>query len=163
MIRQKIDSKSPNFIGCWKIDNEKLFSDMINFFENNPQLQSKGSVSSGTDEAMKKTTDIEVSVLSDIKKQEMPERKLFLAVIFQALLDATKPKEKKESAISVMNRDRAIAWFFASVGVTAEDFHSVCDYAGVNPVYMREFAFKVLKSGEVEYVRKRINAVLGHE
>ena len=38
MIRQKIDSKSPNFIGCWKIDNEKLFSDMINFFENNPQL-----------------------------------------------------------------------------------------------------------------------------
>jgi hypothetical protein len=30
-------------------------------------------------------------------------------------------------------------------------------------VYMREFAFKVLKSGEVEYVRKRINAVLGHE
>ena len=25
MIRQKIDSKSPNFIGCWKIDNEKLF------------------------------------------------------------------------------------------------------------------------------------------
>ena len=55
MIRQKIDSKSPNFIGCWKIDNEKLFSDMINFFENNPQLHGKGSVSSGTDEVMKKT------------------------------------------------------------------------------------------------------------
>jgi len=27
---------------------------------------------------------------------------------------------------------------------------------------MREFAFKVLKSGEIEYTRKRINAVLGH-
>ena len=67
MIRQKIDSKSPNFIGCWKIDNEKLFSDMINFFENNPQLQSKGSVSSGTDEAMKKTTDITIHP-RDLKK-----------------------------------------------------------------------------------------------
>ena len=67
MIRQKIDSKSPNFIGCWKIDNEKLVSDMINFFENNPQLQSKGSVSSGTDEAMKKTTDITIHP-RDLKK-----------------------------------------------------------------------------------------------
>jgi hypothetical protein len=54
MIRQKIDSKGPNFIGCWKIDNEKLFSDMINFFENNPQLHSKGYVSSGKDEGNKK-------------------------------------------------------------------------------------------------------------
>ena len=62
----------------------------------------------------------------------------------------------------VLERDRAIAWFFASVGVTAEDFKTVCDYAGVEPEYMRDFAFKVLKSGEVEYVRKRINAVLGH-
>ena len=54
MIRQKIDSKSPNFIGCWKIDNEKLFSNMIDFFEKNTQLQSKGSVSSGTNEVTKK-------------------------------------------------------------------------------------------------------------
>jgi len=67
MIRQKIESKGPNFIGCWKIDNEKLFSDMINFFENNPQLHSKGSVSSGNDEAIKKTTDITIHP-RDLKK-----------------------------------------------------------------------------------------------
>jgi glutaminase len=91
------------------------------------------------------------------------ERTLFLTVILQALLDATKPRYDGEPTNSIIERERAIAWFFASVGVTAEDFHAVCDYAGVNPVYMREFAFKVLKSGEVEYVRKRINAVLGHE
>ena len=44
---------------------------------------------------MKRIIDLEVSVISDINKEESAERKLFLAVIFQALLDATKPKEKK--------------------------------------------------------------------
>ncbi len=61
---------------------------------------------------MKRTIDLEVSVIADTHKEESAERKLFLAVIFQALLDATKPKEKKESSISIMNRDRAVAWFF---------------------------------------------------
>ena len=61
-----------------------------------------------------------------------------------------------------MERDKARAWFFSSVGVTAEDFNIICDYADIDPSYMKEFAFKVLKSGEIEYVRKRINAVLSH-
>ena len=81
----------------------------------------------------------------------------------QALLDATKPVTSVEPHVGcTLHRDRAIAWFFSSVGVTADDFVQVCDYAGVDPQYMRDFAFKVLRSGEVEYVRKRINAVLGH-
>lgn len=100
--------------------------------------------------------DIELNV------PKTPEKALFLTVILQALLDATKPSYSGEPDTAVLERDRAIAWFFASVGVTAEDFKTVCDYAGVEPEYMRDFAFKVLKSGEVEYVRKRINAVLGH-
>lgn len=91
-----------------------------------------------------------------------PEKTLFLAVILQALLDATKPGYEGEPENAVLERDRARAWFFASIGVTAEDFNEVCDNAGVNPAYMRKFAYKVLKSGEVEFVRKRINAILGH-
>jgi hypothetical protein len=90
------------------------------------------------------------------------EKALFMTVILQALLDATKPSYDGEPDTAVLERDRAVAWFFASVGVTAEDFNTVCDYAGIDPAYMRDFAFKVLKSGEVDYVRKRINAVLGH-
>tara|TARA_R110000744_G_scaffold46911_5_gene103545 strand:+ start:13856 stop:14197 length:342 start_codon:yes stop_codon:yes gene_type:complete len=90
------------------------------------------------------------------------EQTLFLSVILQALLDATKPAHDKEPMESVQHRDRATAWFFASVGVTAEDFSTVCELAGVEPNYCREFAFKVLKSGEVKYVRKRINALLTH-
>ena len=52
--------------------------------------------------------------------------------------------------------------FFASAGTTTKDFEEVCSNAGVDPDYMRDFAYKVLKSGELDYVRKRINAVLGH-
>lgn len=99
---------------------------------------------------------------TEVVKKQTPEQALFMTVILQALLDATKPAYDGEPTHAIMERDRAVAWFFASVGVTAEDFTAVCDFAGIDPKYMRDFAFKVLKSGEIEYVRKRINAVLGH-
>jgi hypothetical protein len=53
-----------------------------------------------------------------------------------------------------------MAWFFSSVGVTAEDFITVCDIADIDPDYVKSFAFKVLRSKEVDFVRKRINTVL---
>ena len=102
-------------------------------------------------------------ILDEFRPDESsPERTLFLCVLLQALLDATKKPYEGEPAEVRVERDRATSWFFASVGVTAKDFEEVCSHAGVDPDYMREFAYKVLKSGEVEYVRKRINAVLGH-
>jgi len=89
-----------------------------------------------------------------------PQQLLFLSVLLQAMLDATKPEHSKESHESIISRNNAKAWFFASVGVTAEDFYTVCDIAGVDPDYARTFAYKVIKSKEILYVRKRINAVL---
>ena len=94
--------------------------------------------------------------------ESSPERTLYLCVILQALLDATKPKYNGEPSEAKIERDRATAWFFASIGTTAKDFEEVCINAGVDPNYMRDFAYKVLHTGEVEYVRKRINAILGH-
>ncbi len=91
-----------------------------------------------------------------------PEQTLFLCVILQALLDATKQPYKGEPSEARIERDRATAWFFASIGTTAQDFEEVCTNAGVDPNYMRDFAYKVLHTGEIEYVRKRINAILGH-
>lgn len=76
------------------------------------------------------------------------------------MLDATKPENNRESIESKTARDAAKGWFFASVGVTAEDFSTVCDIAGVDAGYVRSFAFKVIKSKEIKYVRRRINAVL---
>ena len=109
---------------------------------------------------MKRIIDLEVSVISDINKEESAERKLFLAVIFQALLDATKPKDKKESSISIMNRDRAVAWFFCSTGVTCDNFEFVCEQAGLSSSYTRHFAYKVIHSKEIKFVRQRIKKML---
>ena len=111
----------------------------------------------------KRNIELEVSVISDIKKEESAEKKLFLAVVFQALLDATKPEEKKESSISVMNRDRAIAWFFCSTGVTCDNFEFVCEQAGLNASYTRQFAYKVIHSKKIKFVRQKINAVLNNK
>ena len=94
--------------------------------------------------------------------ESSPERTLFLCVLLQALLDASKPAYDGEPTTARIERDRASAWFFASVGTTAEDFEEVCINAGVDAHYMRDFAYKVLQTGEVDYVRKRINAILGH-
>lgn len=102
-------------------------------------------------------------ILDEFRPEESsPERTLFLCVLLQALLDATKEQYDGEPVDSRIDRDRAVAWFFASVGTTARDFEEVCSHAGVDADYMRDFAYKVLKSGEIEYVRRRINAVLGH-
>jgi len=97
------------------------------------------------------------------KQKTNPERVLFLSVILQALLDATKPETLKEPEEEKLARRSAQAWFFASVGVTAQDFNDICDFAGIAPVSMRSFAFKVLRSNEVTYIRKRINTVLNYD
>ena len=110
---------------------------------------------------MRQRESLLVEIESLIESQKAPPQQLlFLSVLLQAMLDATKPKHDKESYESIVSRDNARAWFFASVGVTAEDFHTVCDVAGVDPDYVRTFAYKVMKSKEIKYVRKRINAVL---
>jgi len=90
------------------------------------------------------------------------ERVLFLSVILQALLDATKPAYPEEPENAILERDQARAWFASSVGVTAKDFIEVCELAGVDPSYTKGFAYKVLESEEVPFIRKRINALLRH-
>ena len=55
MINKKINNlNSPNFIGCWDIDNNELCNNIINFFENNEPLQKKGSTGLGVNEKIKK-------------------------------------------------------------------------------------------------------------
>ena len=100
---------------------------------------------------MKKTIDIFLDV--EFNNKESPERGLFLSVILQALLDATNKKSK-------VNKDRAISWFFCSVGVTCDNFEQVCQHAGLSPSYTRSFAYKVIHSPDIKYVRQRIKKML---
>ena len=88
------------------------------------------------------------------------EKRLFLSVILQALLDVSKnvvtPQDK-------VNKSRAESWFFTSVGVTCENFESVCQMAGVQPSKARSFAYQVIRSTDKNFLRKRIRNVLRGE
>ena len=62
MKRVEINSeKSPNFIGCWFLENKNISKNIIDFFENNKSLQKKGSTAKGVEENRKKSTDITIS------------------------------------------------------------------------------------------------------
>lgn len=110
-----------------------------------------------------KLNSIEESLVVLEQKRIPQEQVLFLSVILQAFLDASKPESSNEPKEEALAREQAQAWFFASVGVTAQDFFTVCDLAGIEPEYVKSFAVKVFKTKEVNYVRKRINAVLSNK
>ena len=81
---------------------------------------------------------------------------LFLSVIYQALLDATKSKSITESSSITSLRREATNWFFASIGVTSENFEFICDHAGVEPGYVRSFAYEVIHSEDPRSFRYKI-------
>ena len=88
------------------------------------------------------------------------ERSLYIAIIVQALLDLSKPERKKEDSSITLHRDQAHAWFFASAGVTCEDFETICTYAGLNPQKVRTFAYEVIQSGDMLNVRRKFQNLL---
>ncbi len=105
------------------------------------------------------TNDLEIDSLYDATQKD-PCKSLFFAVILQALLDATKPVEAGEGSDIKLNRDQAHAWVFCSVGVTCKNFEETCEMAGLPPKLVRTFALKVIKSGDTDDVRRKINALL---
>jgi len=57
----RIDLKDKtNFIGSWNIDNNDLCKRIIEFFENNKNLQKKGTTVSGVNEKVKKSIDLSI-------------------------------------------------------------------------------------------------------
>ena len=61
---KRLNIKSPeaeNFIGIWKINDEIVCKNIIDFFEKNKNLQTKGQTSSGVNEEIKKSTDITIN------------------------------------------------------------------------------------------------------
>lgn len=93
------------------------------------------------------------------QKTTSPERVLFIAVFLQALLDATKPGYENEPRLSKLNRDCAIKWFSMPQSVTASSFEPICELAGINPSYARQFFEKIL-DGRKEFTYRRINMLL---
>jgi len=88
------------------------------------------------------------------------ERSLFLAVILQALLDATQ-KDTNDLENAKYKRE-SILWFTARFGKKREDFDYVCDLADIEPNYMRKVAMDILTSKRTNFIRSHINAILTH-
>ena len=87
--------------------------------------------------------------------REVPERRLYLAIILQALLDAT-------NKTNVIIRDKAHAWFFCSIGVTCDNFEFICDAANIEADCVRGFAYEVINSKQKTNYRYRIYKVLSN-
>lgn len=103
------------------------------------------------------------SVLEEgVHDPHSPERVLFLCVILQQLLDATKPEHRNDTTYTSINRERAKSWLTSEAGVTAEDKETVCFLAGIEPGALTTYAKKIIDTQEVTFIRKRINAIL-HE
>jgi hypothetical protein len=104
-------------------------------------------------------TDVTIESLYEITEKDS-HKSLYIAVILQALLDVSKPKTKEEENEIKLQRDQARAWFFTSAGVTCEDFEIVCQYAGLEPKKVRNFAYEVIQSGDVESVRRKFSSLI---
>ena len=53
--------KETHFIGSWNIKNDNLCKEIIRFFDENEELQKKGTTALGTNYTNKKTTDISIN------------------------------------------------------------------------------------------------------
>jgi len=99
------------------------------------------------------TMNVNVSTRSIYEFTEKnPHRSLYVAVIVQALLDVSRPKDKQESDEYKEIREEAHSWFFCS----CRDFETICDYAGFEPMKIRKFALKVINLGEPEDARRKV-------
>ena len=64
-----VSNKSPNFIGSWNIENDKLCNEIIKFFEENKSMHRIGITTTGYDPKLKKTTDMVIQP-SDLKNKK---------------------------------------------------------------------------------------------
>ena len=103
--------------------------------------------------------DVDFESLYDATDKD-PFRSLYLAVVFQAILDLIKSKDIQENSSIKLQRDQAHAWVFCSVGVTCDNFEETCELAGLPPKLVRTFALKVINSGDTNDVRRKINSLL---
>ena len=83
----KISTKNhPHFIGSWNILDDDLCKNIIDFFNNNPKIQKKGSTGIGIDENIKKTTDITIKPNS-LKEKNFEIFNIYFNYLNQCFLD----------------------------------------------------------------------------
>ncbi len=71
-------------------------------------------------------------------------------------MDLTKLNTSVTDTSVSVTRVNAHAWFFTTSGQTANDFEEICDNAGLDPMFVRDFAYSVVHEKGNKNVKKRI-------
>lgn len=72
-----------------------------------------------------------------------PERRLMLAILITAIMDATGQSCCNRAVDRERNRILALAWFRDA----SDDFRTVCDLAGMDPDYVRRAVLQYVAAG----------------
>jgi len=81
-----VSNKSPNFIGSWNIQNDKLCNEIIKFFEDHKSMQRVGITALGYDPKHKKTTDMTITP-SNLKDQKFSLFNSYFSLLKDCYLD----------------------------------------------------------------------------
>ena len=76
----------PHFIGAWNLEDDDLCKEIINFFEENKNLQRDGVSGSGKNLEIKKTTDIVVNA-NDLKNIKFNYLNKYIHNLFESFKD----------------------------------------------------------------------------
>ena len=82
----KNEEQNPHFIGAWNLENDDLCKEIINFFEENKNLQRDGVSGSGKNLEIKKTTDIVVNA-NDLKNEKFKCLNKYINNLFESFKD----------------------------------------------------------------------------
>ena len=82
----KNEDQNPHFIGAWNLEDDDLCNEIINFFEENKNLQRDGVSGSGKNLEIKKTTDIVVNA-NDIKNEKFKCLNKYINNLFESFKD----------------------------------------------------------------------------
>ena len=89
MKRININTEQTNFIGCWNLENNKLCSEIIEFFEDNKKLQKQGITGQGKNLKLKKTTDITINP-NDLKNPKFKILEKYINELHKCYIDYQK-------------------------------------------------------------------------
>ena len=89
MKRININTEQTNFIGCWNLENNKLCSEIIEFFENNKKIQKQGITAQRKNLKLKKTTDITINP-NDLKNPKYKILEKYIHELHKCYMDYQK-------------------------------------------------------------------------
>ena len=89
MKRISEKAEKTNFIGSWLISNDDLFTNIIDFFENNKNLHSQGSIDNGINLKDKKTIDLSIDPI-DLKNSHYQIFNIYFDELFKCYQDYKK-------------------------------------------------------------------------